>query len=118
MPNRKSPSKNLRNLKRLIIFLQSKITPGPQLQDLSICPGPSFSVPPEAPALPSSITSNAELVQPLAGQDPDQTIIDQTQPDLAPDPDFLTKEMFLEIMKDFKEPLFKDDAFKSFFKPP
>jgi hypothetical protein len=42
---------NIQNMKRLIIFLQSKITPGPQLQILSICPGPSFSVPPEAPAL-------------------------------------------------------------------
>ena len=75
-------------------------------------------MPPEAPALTSSISSNPELVQPLAGQDQDHSSLGQTQPDLAPDPDTLTKEMFLEIMKDFKEPLFKDDAFKSFFKPP
>ena len=75
-------------------------------------------MPPEAPALTSSISSNPELVQPLAGQDQDHSSLGQTQPDLAPDQDVLTKEMFLEIMKDFKEPLFKDDAFKSFFKPP
>ena len=75
-------------------------------------------MPPEAPALTSSISSNPELVQPLAGQDQDHSSLGQTQPDLAPDQDVLTKEMFLEIMKDFTEPLFKDDAFKSLFKPP
>ena len=60
-------------------------------------------MPPEAPALTSSITSNAELVQPLAGQDQDQSSLHQTQPDLAHDPDVLTKEMFLEIMENFKD---------------
>ena len=96
-------------MKRLIIFLQSKITPVPQLQNLQICPGPSFSVPPEA----SALTPNAELVQPVAGQDQDLSSLDQTQPDPAPDPDVLTKEMFHEIMENFK-----DDSFKNFFKPP
>ena len=76
-------------MKRLIIFLQSEKTLVYQLQNLPICPRHSFFVTPEAPAL----TSNAELVQPVAGQDQDPSSLDQTQPDPAPDPDVLTKEM-------------------------
>ena len=73
---------------------------------------------PDAPALPTNIVYSAELIKPLAVQDQDCSSSEQTRPDLTPDPDVLTKEMFLELMKDFKDPLFADDALKNIFKPP